>query len=63
MTFDLAMSSQVRKRWYRVQWYSDLDTKEEKKLINKIDLFILPYAVLSYWVKYIDQSNLSASGQ
>jgi hypothetical protein len=57
------MSSQVRKKWYRIQWYSDLDTKEERKLINKIDLLIVPYAVLSYWVKYIDQSNLSAYSQ
>ena len=47
------------KKWYHIQWYSDTDTKEERKLIVKLDLLIVPYAVLSYWVKYLDQSNLS----
>lgn len=50
-----------KKKWYRLQWYSDTDTKEERKFIRKIDLLIVPYAVLAYWVKYIDQSNLSQS--
>jgi hypothetical protein len=45
--------------WWKLQWYADSDTKEERKHIAKIDLLIVPYAILSYWVKYIDQSNLS----
>ncbi|KAF2995457.1 MFS transporter (Seo1) [Neopestalotiopsis sp. 37M] len=53
------MSVQPRKRWWHVQWYSDLDTKEERKLILKLDLLFVPYAVLSYWVKYVDQANLN----
>ncbi|KAI9148329.1 transporter SEO1 [Paramyrothecium foliicola] len=32
---------------------------EERKLLVKIDALIVPYAVLAYWVKYIDQSNLT----
>ncbi|KAK9774872.1 putative Major facilitator superfamily domain-containing protein [Seiridium cardinale] len=53
------MSIQPRKKWWHIQWYSDLDTKEERKLILKLDLLFVPYAVLSYWVKYIDQANLN----
>ncbi|KAH8658259.1 vitamin H transporter [Xylariales sp. PMI_506] len=53
------MSSQQRKSWWRIQWFSDTDTPAERRLITKIDLLILPYVVLSYWVKYIDQSNLN----
>ncbi|KAI1083862.1 major facilitator superfamily transporter [Whalleya microplaca] len=45
--------------WYKIQWYSDDDTKEDKKLILRLDLLIVPYAVLSYWVKYVDQANLN----
>jgi hypothetical protein len=48
-----------KKKWYHIQWYSDTDTPEERKFITKLDLLIVPYAVISYWVKYIDQSNLS----
>lgn len=43
--------------WYH--WYAKDDTPEERKLIVKLDLLIVPYAVVAYWIKYIDQSNLS----
>lgn len=55
------MASHVKKQWYKIQWFADEDTKEDKKLILRLDLLIVPYAVLSYWVKYIDQANLSKS--
>ncbi|KAF1849564.1 major facilitator superfamily transporter [Cucurbitaria berberidis CBS 394.84] len=48
-----------RDRWWKVKWFSDDDTKEERRLITKIDMFLVPYSVLGYWVKYIDQSNLN----
>jgi hypothetical protein len=48
-----------RKKWWKIQWYSDDDSAEERKLIIKIDMLVVPYAILAYWVKYIDQSNLS----
>jgi hypothetical protein len=44
-------------RWWH--WYSASDTKEEKKLVAKLDLLIIVYSVVAYWIKYIDQSNLS----
>lgn len=54
------MASHVKtKQWYKIQWFADEDTKEDKRLILKLDLLIVPYAFLSYWVKYIDQANLS----
>lgn len=53
------MAGSVQKPWWHIQWYAGTDTKEERKHIAKLDLLIVPYAILSYWVKYIDQSNLS----
>ncbi|OLN96997.1 putative transporter SEO1-like protein 1 [Colletotrichum chlorophyti] len=53
------MVVQARKKWWHIQWFAASDTPEERKLIRKLDLLIVPYAVLSYWVKYIDQSNLN----
>jgi MFS transporter, ACS family, DAL5 transporter family protein len=43
--------------WYH--WYAEDDSPAERKLIVKLDLLIVPYAVIAYWIKYIDQSNLS----
>lgn len=45
------MVTQARRKWWHIQWYADTDTPEERKLIRKLDLLIVPYAVLSYWVK------------
>ncbi|KAI8162043.1 putative transporter SEO1 [Colletotrichum sp. SAR 10_70] len=48
-----------RDKWWKIKWFSDDDTPEERRLITKIDMFLVPYSVLGYWVKYIDQSNLN----
>lgn len=34
------------------------DTPEERKFIIKLDLIVVPYAVLAYWVKYIGSTPL-----
>jgi len=47
------------RKWYHIKWFSDEDTKEERRLILKLDLLIVPYAFLAYWTKYIDQANIS----
>ncbi|KAK4444552.1 transporter SEO1 [Podospora aff. communis PSN243] len=47
------------RKWYQLQWYRPSDSTRQRQLINKIDLLIVPYAFLSYWVKYIDQANLN----
>ncbi|KAL4801816.1 major facilitator superfamily domain-containing protein [Aspergillus unguis] len=43
----------------RFNWFSPDDTPEERKLITKLDLLIVPYAFTVYWVKYIDQGNIN----
>ncbi|OCK76330.1 MFS general substrate transporter [Lepidopterella palustris CBS 459.81] len=53
------MAAIPRKKWYRIQWYADQDTVEERKLILKLDFLIVPYAFLAYWAKYMDQANLN----
>ncbi|RDW63693.1 hypothetical protein BP6252_11238 [Coleophoma cylindrospora] len=45
------------RRWYH--WYNPNDTPEERKLLLKLDLLIVPYAFAVYWVKYIDQTNIN----
>lgn len=55
------MTSVAKKsrKWYQVSWFQDYDTPEERKLIAKLDFLIVPYVFLAYWVKYIDQANIS----
>lgn len=48
-----------RRRWWHIQWFSDDDTPEDRKWILKLDLLVVPFSILAYWVKYIDQANLS----
>ncbi|KAF3760952.1 hypothetical protein M406DRAFT_73409 [Cryphonectria parasitica EP155] len=52
-----ADGSPVKRRWY--QWYSAEDSPEERKLVLKLDLLIVPYAFIVYWIKYIDQTNIN----
>lgn len=56
------MSGPIKNRkWYQIRWFQEYDTPEERKLITKLDLLIVPYVFLAYWVKYIDQANISES--
>lgn len=48
---------QRAKHWY--DWFADDDTPEERKLILKLDMLIVPYAFVVYWVKYLDQANIN----
>lgn len=45
------------RKWY--EWYSPDQSPEERRLVLKLDLLIVPYAFILYWVKYIDQTNIS----
>jgi hypothetical protein len=41
------MSLPVKPRkWYQIKWFQDYDTAEERKLITKLDLLIVPYVFL-----------------
>ncbi|KAL5324536.1 hypothetical protein ACEPPN_009082 [Leptodophora sp. 'Broadleaf-Isolate-01'] len=45
--------------FHNFRWFDENDTPEERKLIWKLDLLIVPYALLVYWVKYLDAANLN----
>ncbi|KAI1491257.1 major facilitator superfamily domain-containing protein [Biscogniauxia mediterranea] len=53
------MADETKRKWYQFTWFTKDDTEEERRLITKLDWLIVPYAALSYWVKYIDQANLN----
>jgi ACS family pantothenate transporter-like MFS transporter len=40
-------------------WYPKGTSSSEKKLIFKIDFFILTFGCLAYFTKWLDQANLS----
>ncbi|KAK6454784.1 putative permease [Scheffersomyces xylosifermentans] len=46
-----------KRKWYK--WFHDDDTPEERRLILKIDLLLTLYSLMAYWVKYLDQTNLT----
>ncbi|KAJ4303530.1 MFS transporter (Seo1) [Kalmusia sp. IMI 367209] len=48
-----------REKWWKIQWFSTDDTPEEKKFITKLDLILIPYLFVTYWVKNLDQNNLN----
>jgi len=52
------MATERRTRKWN-DWYAPEDTPEERKLILKLDLLIVPYAFILYWVKFMDQTNIS----
>ncbi|UNI23893.1 hypothetical protein JDV02_009685 [Purpureocillium takamizusanense] len=45
------------RRWFH--WHEPGTTKEEKWLLFKLDLFILTYTCLTFFVKYLDQTNVT----
>ncbi|KAF1825744.1 MFS general substrate transporter [Dissoconium aciculare CBS 342.82] len=46
-----------RTQWWN--WYEPNTTKAEKRLIFKLDVFILSYTCLSFFVKYLDQTSIT----
>jgi hypothetical protein len=54
------MGQTPRRAWYGFGWwFAKQDTPEERKLLVKLDLLIIPYAVLAYRTMFFDQANLS----
>lgn len=35
-----------RRKWYQIKWFQDYDTPDERKLILKLDLLIVPYVFI-----------------
>ncbi|PSN62255.1 MFS general substrate transporter [Corynespora cassiicola Philippines] len=52
-------STAAPRKWYHIRWFQDEDSPEERRLIVKLDLIIVPYVFIAYWVKYIDQANIN----
>lgn len=50
-----------RQKWWKIQWFANDDTPEEKNFITKLDLIMIPFLFVTYWVKNLDQNNLSES--
>ncbi|RLV96183.1 putative transporter SEO1 [Spathaspora sp. JA1] len=46
-----------KRKWYK--WFHEDDTPEERRVILKIDLLLTLYSLMAYWVKYLDQTNLT----
>lgn len=42
-------------------WYPPNQSRQEKQVVFKLDVFLLTYTCLSYWSKYLDQSNISSA--
>lgn len=59
MSITSEASPRAGRKWH--QWYSSEDTTEERNLILKLDMLIVPYSFVVYWIKYVDQSNISTS--
>ncbi|KAF2796770.1 MFS general substrate transporter [Melanomma pulvis-pyrius CBS 109.77] len=51
------LPTKVPRKWY--QWYALEDTPEERRLLLKLDLLILPIALLSFWIKNMDYANIN----
>ncbi|ODV77175.1 MFS general substrate transporter [Suhomyces tanzawaensis NRRL Y-17324] len=49
--------SKKRRKWYK--WFHDDDTPEEKRVIWKLDLLLTFYSLMAYWIRYLDQTNLT----
>ncbi|KXS17887.1 MFS general substrate transporter [Gonapodya prolifera JEL478] len=56
-----AVDAPKKKSFVSLFWDADYDTKSplERSLVNKIDLGILIYATLGYFVKTLDQQNIN----
>ncbi|KAE8170277.1 major facilitator superfamily domain-containing protein [Yarrowia lipolytica] len=44
-------------KWFK--WFDERDTASDKKLICKLDVLLTFYALVVYWVKYLDQTNVN----
>lgn len=42
-----------------VVWGKPAETRAERRLIVKLDVFILSFCCLMYWVNYLDRMNLN----
>ena len=57
--YEYRITTETKTKRKFFDWFHPDDTPEEKRVILKIDLLLTFYSVLAYWVKYLDQTNLT----
>lgn len=55
------VSKQVKKTWRSYLWDTFDKSPEERRFLNKLDAVILTLASLGYFIKYLDQVNISSA--
>lgn len=57
--YEYRVTSNVKskRKWYK--WFHEDDTPEERRVIMKIDILLTFYSLAAYFVKYLDQLNLT----
>ena len=57
--YEYRVTSNVKskRKWYK--WFHEDDTPEERRVIMKIDILLTLYSLAAYFVKYLDQLNLT----
>lgn len=53
------MTTIAKRKWWNIRWFSADDTHEERKFLLKLDAILVPFLLITYWVKNLDQNNLS----
>ncbi|KAG2732250.1 hypothetical protein G9P44_004667 [Scheffersomyces stipitis] len=48
-----------KQEWWRFRWFSKTLSTEERNLLIKLDLTVGVYALLGYWIKFLDSANLN----
>ncbi|KAJ5894572.1 MFS general substrate transporter [Penicillium taxi] len=53
-------SASAFRKWLRVfAWYPSSYSKKERRLLIKLDLFVLLYCCMNFFTKYLDQTNVT----
>lgn len=56
---DLPIGVQPKRKWQSYIWDSLDKSPQERKFLFKLDLAVLTFASLGYFIKYLDQANIN----
>ncbi|KAK6456801.1 major facilitator superfamily domain-containing protein [Scheffersomyces xylosifermentans] len=57
--YRLTTETEEKQEWWRFRWFDKTLSAAESKLLLKLDLTVGVYALLGYWIKYLDSANLN----
>lgn len=57
----IPVSKEVKRTWRSYLWDTFDKSPEERRFLNKLDAVILTLASLGYFIKYLDQVNVSSA--